>query len=172
MVVNADDFRIAARRFAGGVCLATATTGEHSHAVTATAFSLCLDPALVFVALDDAGQLIRLVEAVRHIGVSLLAPAHQSLAEAASRRGRPLRLPDGFDAVTAATGAPLLRNALAWFDGEVSDILHYGDHAVVVAAVRAAWSRPDGEPLLYVDRAYRAGGLALPFLGRDAGGMP
>src|SRR5947209_709100 len=145
-LVNADEFRIAARRFTGGVCLASASGSAGAHAVTATAFSLCLDPALVLVALDNGGQLIRVVESAGHVGVSLLDRSHQRLAETAAQRSRPLRLPDGFAAVTAVTGAPLLGDSLAWFDGQVAEILHFGDHAVVVAEVVAAWSRGDGEP--------------------------
>jgi len=159
--VAPDDFRRAARRFAGAVCLATARHGASAHAVTATAFSLCLEPALIFVALDDAGQLISLAEAAGHVGVSVLGVNHLTLAQWASISGRPLALPQELVTTTALTGAPLIPDALAWFDGRIVEVLRFGDHAVVVAAVAATGSRPDGLPLLYVDRGYRAVGDLL-----------
>ena len=33
-----------------------------------------------------------------------------------------------------------------------------------IAAVAAAWSRSDGQPLLYVDRAYHTLGEVLPWI--------
>lgn len=143
------------------MCLATATHGELAHAVTATAFSLCLAPPLIFVALDDGGQLIRLVEAAQHIGVSVLDECHLAIAQWAAVRNRPLALPPDLVTTTAATGAPLIPDALAWFDARVEEILRFGDHAVVVGMVAATGSRDDGRAILYVDRGYRAVGTLL-----------
>lgn len=170
--VSPAEFRDSARRFPGAVCLAAAAAGEDRHAVTATAFSLCLDPPLVFLALDNAGQLIRLIERAGHVGISVLAGHHQALAEECARRHRPLQLPEGMPLTTAVTGAPLIGDALAWFDARVEQILRFGDHAVVVARAVATWSRPDGEPLLYFDRAYHEIGPSRPFLAPGAPAPP
>jgi flavin reductase (DIM6/NTAB) family NADH-FMN oxidoreductase RutF len=159
--VGADEYRRAARRLAGGLTLAMARHGEDVHAVTATGFSLSLSPALVFLSLDAAGQMIRLVTRAGHIGVSILDRRHAPLARWASIRGRPMRLLPEMLTVTAHTGAPLLPDALAWFDCSLADVLHYGDHAIVVARVVATWSRDDGSALIYVDRAYHAVGDVL-----------
>ncbi len=154
--VDADAFRVACRRLAGGVTLAAASQGRDAHAVTATGFSLSLDPARLFLSLDAAGQLVRLIRRAGHVGVSVLDRRHHALAVWASERGRPLRLPPELRTVTAVTGAPLLPDALSCFDCVLEDVLTYGDHQVVVAKVVATWSRTDGDPLVYVDRAYHA----------------
>jgi flavin reductase (DIM6/NTAB) family NADH-FMN oxidoreductase RutF len=60
--VDATVFRDAAARFASGVTVAAAAHEGQHHAITATAFaSLSLEPPLVLLALDRAGQLIGLV---------------------------------------------------------------------------------------------------------------
>ena len=160
--VDADAFRVAARRLAGGVTLAMATHGPRAHAVTATGFSLSLEPPTVFLSLDAAGQLVQLIQEAGHVGVSVLDRRHHALAEWASQRSRPMRLPPELRTVTAVTGAPLLPDALACFGCVLQDVLAYGDHRVVVGTVVATWSRTDGEPLVYVDRAYHGVGPALP----------
>jgi flavin reductase (DIM6/NTAB) family NADH-FMN oxidoreductase RutF len=152
--VDADAFRVAARRLAGGVTLAMASQGVDTHAATATGFSLSLEPATVLLSLDREGQLVKLIQRAGHVGVSVLDRRHHELAVWASQRGRPMRLPPELRTVTAVTGAPLLPDALACFDCSLVDVLAFGDHRVVVGKVVATWSRTDGEPLVYVDRSY------------------
>ncbi len=159
--VDADAFRVAARRLAGGVILAMASHGEDTHAVTATGFSLSLQPPTIFLSLDGGGQLIRLIKRAGHVGVSVLDSRHHALAVWASQRGRRMRLPPELRTVTAVTGAPLLPDALSCFDCVLQDVLAYGDHRIVVAEVVATWSRTDGEPLVYVDRRYHPVGPPL-----------
>jgi flavin reductase (DIM6/NTAB) family NADH-FMN oxidoreductase RutF len=162
--VDRDAFRVAARRLAGGVTLAMATHGSDTHAVTATGFSLSLQPPTIFLSLDSAGQLVRLIERAGHVGVSVLESRHHALAVWASQRGRRMRLPPEMRTVTAVTGAPLLPDALSCFDCVLRDVLTYGDHRIVVGEVVATWSRTDGEPLVYVDRRYHPVGAPLsPF---------
>ncbi|MFN2592971.1 MAG: flavin reductase family protein [Candidatus Dormibacteria bacterium] len=154
--VNSSLFRAAARQVAAGVTVATATDGERSHAVTATAFcTLSLDPPLVLLALDRAGQLLRLVRRAGHIGVNVLRRDQQQLGEWAATRGRQLgrTLPD-VETVPGVTGAPLLAGTLAWFDCDVESESEHGDHALVVARVVRAWAAPEGDPLIYYQGSY------------------
>jgi flavin reductase (DIM6/NTAB) family NADH-FMN oxidoreductase RutF len=169
LAVDRDAFRVAARRLAGGVTLAMASYGEDTHAVTATGFSLTLQPPTIFLSLDAAGQLIRLIERAGHVGISVLDRRHHALAVWASQRGRRLRLPPELRTVTALTGAPLLPDALSCFDCVLRDVLAYGDHHIVVGEVVATWSRTDGEPLVYVDRRYHPVGPALSALDEPFG---
>jgi flavin reductase (DIM6/NTAB) family NADH-FMN oxidoreductase RutF len=153
--VESSAFRDAAARFASGVTVAAATHEGLHHAITATAFaSLSLEPPLVLVALDRAGQLIGLVRSSGHVGLSVLSVDQEGIGRRASTRGRPLHaLVDDAPTTTAVTGAPLLIGALAWFDCEVESISEHGDHAIIVGRVVAVAST-DGEPLLYFARSY------------------
>lgn len=155
-------FRAAARQVASGVTVVTATDGERSHAVTATAFcTLSLDPPLVLLALDRAGQLLRLVRSAGHIGVNVLGRDQQHLGEWAATRGRAMgpTLPE-VETVPGVTGAPLIAGTIAWFDCEVESESEHGDHALVVARVVRAWAGPAGEPLVYYQGTYQ--GLERP----------
>ncbi len=155
-------FRDAAARFASGVTVAAASHEGLHHAITATAFaSLSLEPPLILLALDRAGQLIGLVRASGHVGLSVLSAGQEEVGRLASARGRALQTTSG-EASTAIglTGAPLLTGALAWFDCEVESITEHGDHAIIVGLVVAASSTP-GEPLLYFDRRYHRLGAQL-----------
>jgi len=150
-------FRAAARQVASGVTVVTATFGERSHAVTATAFcTLSLDPPLVLLALDRAGQLLKLVRGAHHIGVNVLGRNQQHLGEWAATRGRQIgrTLPD-VDTFLGVTGAPLIAGTIAWFDCAVESESEHGDHALVVARVVEAWAGPEGEPLVYYQGTYQ-----------------
>lgn len=153
--VDTTVFRDAAAHFASGVTVAAASHDGRHHAITATAFaSLSLDPPLVLLALDRAGQLIGLVRGSGHVGLSVLAAEQEDLGRRASVRGRSLDAAlDDAPTAPAITGAPILEGALAWFDCEVESISEHGDHAIIVGLVVAAGSR-DGEPLVYFGRRY------------------
>jgi flavin reductase (DIM6/NTAB) family NADH-FMN oxidoreductase RutF len=160
--VNPAQFREAASRFASGVTVAAAAHRGMHHAITATAFaSLSLEPPLVLLALDRAGQLIGLVRESGTVGLSVLSAEQEAIGRRASIPGRPLQpLVDEAPTTTALTGAPLLIGALAWFDCEVEAISEHGDHAIIVGrVVTAAWT--DGEPLLYFARRYHRLGPPL-----------
>jgi flavin reductase (DIM6/NTAB) family NADH-FMN oxidoreductase RutF len=160
--VDGTVFRDAAARFASGVTVAAAAHEGLHHAITATAFaSLSLEPPLVLLALDRGGQLIGLVRASGHVGLSVLSAEQEEIGRRASARGRRISvLVDEAPTTTALTGAPLLTGALAWFDCEVGSISEHGDHAIIVGLVVAASSR-EGEPLLYFERRYHGLGPQL-----------
>jgi flavin reductase (DIM6/NTAB) family NADH-FMN oxidoreductase RutF len=160
--VDSTVFRDAAARFASGVTVAAATRDGLHHAITATAFaSLSLDPPMVLLALDRAGQLIGLVRASGHVGLSVLSADQEQIGRLASTSGRsPQALVDEAPTTTAVTGAPLLIGALAWFDCEVEAITEHGDHAIIVGRVVAAASTT-GEPLIYFQRSYHGLGARL-----------
>jgi flavin reductase (DIM6/NTAB) family NADH-FMN oxidoreductase RutF len=160
--VDGTVFRDAAARFASGVTVAAAAHEGLHHAITATAFaSLSIDPPMVLLALDRAGQLIGLVRAGGHVGLSVLAADQEQIGRRASTRGRrPQALVDEAPTTTAVTGAPLLIGALAWFDCEVESISEHGDHAIIVGRVVAAASTT-GQPLLYFERRYHRLGAQL-----------
>ena len=57
---------------------------------------------------------------------------------------------------TAATGAPILSDALAWLDCTVYSRFSAGTHTIYIGEVQASGvARPDVKPLLYWNRGYR-----------------
>jgi flavin reductase (DIM6/NTAB) family NADH-FMN oxidoreductase RutF len=160
--VDTTVFRDAASRFASGVTVAAAAHDGLHHAITATAFaSLSIDPPMVLLALDRAGQLLGLVRDSGRVGLSVLSESQEEIGRRASTDGRrPRKVVDEAATTRALTGAPLIVGALAWFDCEVESISEHGDHAIIVGRVVAAAST-DGEPLVYFGRHYRKLGRQL-----------
>jgi flavin reductase (DIM6/NTAB) family NADH-FMN oxidoreductase RutF len=57
---------------------------------------------------------------------------------------------------TAATGAPVLKNALAWLDCTVHTRVVAGTHTIYIGEVLVGEApRPDSPPLIYWNRGYR-----------------
>jgi flavin reductase (DIM6/NTAB) family NADH-FMN oxidoreductase RutF len=160
--VTPDAHRAAARMFASGVTVAAAAHGGHSHAITATAFcSLSLEPPLVLLAVRASSQLLELVKASRCFGVSVLGAHQRHIGEWAASRGRPLERDLPANATTTAvTGAPLVPDALAWFDCRLRSLDEYGDHTVLVGLVVESHNA-SGEPLVYFSGAYHGLGSVI-----------
>ncbi|MER7578790.1 flavin reductase family protein [Kitasatospora sp. NPDC097691] len=151
------DFRAASRGWTTGVAVVTTAADEEVFAKTVSSFgTLSLDPLLVTVAVGRHSPLVTAVRASGRFGLSVLT-AHQT--DVARRFATPGagRALGAFTAVpmrTAATGAPLVESALAWFDCRLHTALPGGDHTILIGRVAAA-DRADGEPLLYHDGQYR-----------------
>ena len=162
--VRADTHRAAARMFASGVTIAAATDGRRTHAITATAFcSLSLDPPLVLLSVARGGQLLDLVRDGGHFGVSILAGHQQAIGEYGAISGRvPGPNIVDFDTHTAATGAPLVVGAAAWFDCVLESMADYGDHTVLVGMVVEAWADESAKPLLYFQGDFHSIGDRRP----------
>jgi flavin reductase (DIM6/NTAB) family NADH-FMN oxidoreductase RutF len=162
--VNADDapgvgpdaHRAAARLFASGVTVAAASWRGRSHAITATAFcSLSLEPPLVLLAVRRSSQLLALVDGSGCLGVSVLGAHQRHIGEWAASRGRPLERDLPANATTTAvTGAPLVPDALAWFDCRVRSRHEHGDHTVIIGLVVATHSAGGTDPLVYFSGDY------------------
>ncbi|MEU8922032.1 flavin reductase family protein [Kitasatospora sp. NPDC048545] len=159
----AEDFRAASRGWTSGVAVITTRTGEEVFAKTVSSFStLSLDPLLVTVAIGRHSPLVAAVRASGHFGLSILTHRQMSVARRFATPGAG-RARGAFTAVgahaavpmrTAATGAPLVEDALARFDCRLHADLPGGDHTILVGRVAAA-ARDDGTPLLYHDGQYR-----------------
>jgi flavin reductase (DIM6/NTAB) family NADH-FMN oxidoreductase RutF len=162
--VRADTHRAAARMFASGVTIAAATDGSRTHAITATAFcSLSLDPPLVLLSVARGGQLLDLVRGGGHFGVSILSSHQQAIGEFGATSGR-VPGPDivHFDTRTAATGAPLVVGAAAWFDCVLESMADHGDHTVLIGLVVDAWADETAKPLLYFQGDFHTIGSPMP----------
>ena len=157
MTVSAEDFRATLRLFASGVTVVAARAGDRVHGLTVSAFmSLSSDPPLVAVAIDrrhDAHDLLASPNAV--FAVNLLADDQRHLSDRFAFEKEKDRF-DGVAWSTAATGAPVLDDALAWIDCSISARHPAGSHILYVGAVEATRvTRPEDPPLVYWNRDYR-----------------
>jgi flavin reductase (DIM6/NTAB) family NADH-FMN oxidoreductase RutF len=145
--------------FATGITVLTAA-GEHSHAMTANAFSsVSLDPPMVLCCIARTAQMHEAILRSRHFGVSVLAAGQEHLARYFASRDRPKGMAQ-FDDVEwfpgRRSGAPLLAGALAWLECELAEVYHGGDHSIFLGTVLDA-ARRTGDALLFFGGGFHHG---------------
>ena len=159
MPISSESFRDVLRHFPTGVTIVTikSPVSEVVHGLTVSAFaSVSPDPPLILVSIDHRATAYQLLEAAgAGFAVNILGHDHMEL----SNRFAWLKDEDRFAAGewdTAATGAPILRDALAWLDCTVYSRFAAGSHTIYIGEVQASGvPRPDAKPLLYWNRGYR-----------------
>ena len=159
MPISSESFRDVLRHFPSGVTIVTikSPASEVVHGLTVSAFaSVSPDPPLILVSIDHRATAYELLEtAGASFAVNILGHDQMEL----SNRFAWLKDEDRFAAGewdTAATGAPVLRDALAWLDCTVYSRFSAGSHTIYIGEVQASGvPRPDVKPLLYWNRGYR-----------------
>lgn len=153
------EFREAMSRLAAPVHVVTTDGPAGRHGATATSVvSLTDAPPTLIVCLNRSSRAYRLASENRAVAVNLLGARHEALARAfsVSSGGAPDRRFDHGAWDRLATGAPTLTDALAVFDGRVTEESVVGTHAVLfVEIVALRVGAADDQPLLHHRRAYQ-----------------
>lgn len=159
MTIGSEQFREALRHFPAGVTVVTikASGFAQPHGLTVSAFSsISPKPPLIMVAIDHraSGQDMLQVEGAV-FAVNILGQDQMEL----SNRFAWVKDEDRFalgEWETAVTGAPVLKNALAWLDCTIYARYEAGTHTIYLGQVEASSvPRPDEAPLIYWNRGYR-----------------
>ena len=157
MAIGSEQYRAALRHFPAGVTIVTIRAGEEIHGLTVSAFaSVSPEPPLVAVVIDHRHNATPLLERDgATFAVNVLAEDQVEL----SNRFAWVKDEDRFEAGdwgVAATGAPILRDALAWLDCRIHSRQPAGTHTIYVGEVLAtSVPRGDEPPLIYWNRGYR-----------------
>lgn len=153
---QADRFRRVMARFTTGVAVVSAVDeGGEPLGFTANAVaSVSLDPVLVLVAVDRNSASLPTLLASGAFALSFLKADHADLARRFSSEGRDARF-RGLELGVERTGAPVLRDALAWVDCTLWKVVEAGDHLVVFGEVEACDVQDEGAPLLFYEGRYR-----------------
>jgi flavin reductase (DIM6/NTAB) family NADH-FMN oxidoreductase RutF/DNA-binding GntR family transcriptional regulator len=145
--IDAREFRHVVGHLASGVTVVTtAHEGERFGMTASSVTSLSADPAMMLACLNNA---VPTAEAVSRSGsyvVNVLGEAHGELAYKFA-----MPSDDKFAGVathTGVVGAPLISNALAHIECEVSERVVGGTHTIFLGRVVAA-SAGTGQPLTY-----------------------
>lgn len=157
MAVTSEDYRLALRHFPAGVTIVTIRAGEVIHGLTVSAFaSVSPEPPLVAVIIDHGHKATPLLEKPGAVfAVNILGQDQMDL----SNRFAWIKDEDRFKAGDwgeAETGAPILRDALAWLDCTIHSHHAAGTHTVYIGQVQATGVPDAGEPpLVYWNKGYR-----------------
>lgn len=155
---DAHQLRTAFAAFATGVTVVT-VGGEVPHGMTANSFtSVSLNPPLVLVCVDRQARMHQAVMRAGGFAVCVLAARQEGVARHFASGDRPRGLQQ-FASVDwspgSETGAPLIEDALAWFECARWGSYDGGDHSIIVGRVLSAGRHDHGPPLVFFDRAFR-----------------
>jgi flavin reductase len=157
-----DAFRRATGQFATGIVVIAATADGVTHAMTVNAFtSVSLEPLLVLACVEKAARFHDAVLAAGTWAISVLSEDAEKTARWLATRGRPLegQLDQHPHHPGAATGAPILDDALSALECRTYAVHEGGDHSIVVGEVVAVSASPATAdlpgPLIYHAGRYR-----------------
>ncbi|MGH9379239.1 MAG: flavin reductase family protein [Thermoanaerobaculia bacterium] len=157
MSVPSEVYRDALRHFPAGVTIVTVKAGERVHGLTVSAFaSVSPDPPLISIMIDQRHTAWELFETEGAVfAVSILGEEQVELSNRFAWVKDEDRFLDG-RWETAATGAPVLADAVAWLDCTLFTRARAGTHSIYVGEVQASRvPRPEAPPLVYWNRGYR-----------------
>lgn len=156
--ITATEFRASMRHLAGAVTvIATGGVGAR-YGLTATAVcSLSDDPPTLLACVNRSASAHDAIQKQRVFSVNLLADdQHDVAAHFAGRAG--LKGESRFDGAnwqTLSTGAPVLVDALAAFDCEITQEHVFASHTIFIGRVVASAARETADPLLYLRGGFR-----------------
>lgn len=152
-----DDMKQVMRRWASTVTIITTKHDGLIYGLTATAFSsLAVDPPMVFVCVNTKTRTHPLIDASGIFCVNFLTPDMQAISDRFAGRMPDTERFAGLAHHVAATGAPVLSDALAYLDCKVVERHSGGDHTIFIGQVLdAKVQQPDAAPLLYFNGNYR-----------------
>ena len=159
MPITSEQYRDALRHFPAGVTIVTIQTAAHPkpHGLTVSAFaSISPEPPLIMVAIDHKHSAYEMLETPgTTFAVNILAHDQSELSNRFAWLKDEERFAEG-EWATAVTGAPILKNALAWLDCTIYERVVAGTHTIYIGEVQASSvPRADERPLIYWNRDYK-----------------
>jgi len=164
MTFDPAKFRETMRLWATGVTVVTAKHGDLMRGITVSSFtSVTLEPPLILVCIQKHVETVPVIMDSGAFAVSMLGEGQNHISNLFAGYGDP-PLAEGenyFDRVAvqyAATGSPIIGEAMGWVDCKVHQTYDGSTHHIFIGEVMAASGQPESgslEPLLYHNRKYR-----------------
>jgi flavin reductase (DIM6/NTAB) family NADH-FMN oxidoreductase RutF len=160
MTVDSESLRKTMRQWVSGISVVTSVAGEQRAGVTASSFtSVALDPPTILICLQDYITTYKLIQESGIFAVSLLKSDQAPLS---AQFAGFVKMPEGEDRfygveiMTQVTGAPILKEALAWMECRLVTTYSYGATGIIIGEVVATGQHPDPDlmPLVYHNRHY------------------
>ena len=156
--LDAEQLKEAMRGWITGVSIVTGKYDGKIHGMTANSFnSISLSPPTVLVALRHHTRTQQLVKAGGIFAVSILDTHQMELAKRfAGQIDSDQPRFEGVETFSMITGAPLIKDAMAYLDCKVINSFDVGATTVFLGEVLAAQRSLNGNnPLLYFNRRWR-----------------
>ena len=152
------------RRLTQGVYVVGVANGEARDAFTAAwVMQVSFDPLLLALSINPEHASYPLLHAGGGFTVNVLKQDQQDLARRfGTRSGRDEDKLAGIEWRPGRNGAPILEDALAYFECELSGEMGAGDHELTLGRVTGGQVLdPNATPLMYVDTGDMDGSSAL-----------
>lgn len=150
-------FRDTCGRFATGVTVLCAKTGDEVHGMTANAFmSVSVNPFLIAVSVTQTTRMHALLEPDHaRFTISILSKGQRYLSEffAGKRGRRPVTAP--FKPLD--DGQVILDQAVAWLSCQKNRAIPIADHTLIIADVLAFGYTDSTDPLVFYGGTYYPG---------------
>jgi 3-hydroxy-9,10-secoandrosta-1,3,5(10)-triene-9,17-dione monooxygenase reductase component len=147
-VLGQRNFRDILGRFATGVTLVTADTGEGPMGMVVNSFtSVALEPPLIALCAAYTSTTWPAIRATGHFAVTILGDQHEDLCRVFSTHG--VERFAGREWVTTAAGHPTPSGGLGWLDCRISAIHPAGDHELAIAEAFDGAMAEEGGPLVF-----------------------
>jgi len=147
-------FKKVMRRWVSGVTILTTRIGEEVYGLTVSGFAgISLDPPLVMASIGHNQDSHNWIRDGGCYAASFLREDQAYLSDRFATADVRERFA-GVPYRTAASGAPVLEDCLAWFDCRVAAMHVVGDHTLFIGEVLAGAVVSDGLPLVYYNRGY------------------
>ena len=148
--VDSKTFADVLRKFPLAVSVVTVGRGGADNALTVSwATPASFDPPMFLVAVDRLHYSVDFVRSTRNFAVNVLGEGQERLAGQFARQS--MQGEDKLAGVAsheATTGAPILDEAVAWFDCELETFFEAGDHYLLLGKVVDAGFGRDATPLV------------------------
>ncbi len=148
------------KQLSHGVYVIAVSDGIHHNAFTAAwVMQVSFDPPLLAISINPAHYSYALLQSGGVCTVNVLEQKQLAIAEHFGQ-SRPDKMAS-FNWQQGLSSAPILADALAYFDCRVSHYTDAGDHKIVVCEVLAGAILRQGKPLLYQQTADMDGSSEL-----------
>ena len=135
-----------------GVWIVTVRNGEIINGMTAAwATQVSFKPSLVAVSIAPPRYTHGLIKESGYFCLNLLSEDQKKLADLFGfKSGRKVNKFKGLDIMNALKGSPVLKDAVAYVECEVKDVVTAGDHDLFIGeVVDAAELRKDAKPMIF-----------------------
>jgi flavin reductase (DIM6/NTAB) family NADH-FMN oxidoreductase RutF len=158
VTVDPQEFRSIIGHFATGVTVITAAAGDELQGMTANAVaSLSLDPLMLLICVDKTTHTHRILDEGGAFTVNILGEHQEEVSRLFARSAPPERgALRGQAFRIGKTGAPVLKDSLAYIECRVTEVHTGGDHTIFLGEVVDAGVVRDVAPLLFFRGQYRA----------------
>jgi flavin reductase (NADH) len=150
-------FKAGMQRLAAAPCVLTTAFEGRRYGLTATAVcSLTAEPPTLIACVNESGEAWRAIDQSARLCVNVLATRQVEIAQrfAGMLGHRGEARFEGLEWDELASGAPVLRGALAVFDCLVAERVRWATHTAFICRVVATTLNEAGDPLVYANRAF------------------